>query len=127
MTTVLFPPRLRLLLWELFGSSGLFPNPRPEIMPGDVRGMEREKSAAEHCIRCVLVIICRSCCYLHQSNANILIKLRVFYSTAPNRGYKLSKTFSSVQALREVSFQMSQGEVFVILGHNGITSSDLHI
>ena len=35
------------------------------------------------------------------------------------RGYKVSKTFSSVQALKEISFTMNTGEVFVILGHNG--------
>ena len=35
------------------------------------------------------------------------------------RAYKVSKTYSSVQALKEVSFSMMPGEIFVLLGHNG--------
>jgi hypothetical protein len=35
------------------------------------------------------------------------------------RGYKVSKTFKGTQALKEVSFSMNSGEVFVLLGHNG--------
>ena len=35
------------------------------------------------------------------------------------RAYKLSKTYRTVQALKEVSFSMQRGEVFVLLGHNG--------
>jgi ABC-type multidrug transport system ATPase subunit len=31
----------------------------------------------------------------------------------------VSKTYSGVQALKEVSFSMNKGEVFVLLGHNG--------
>lgn len=31
----------------------------------------------------------------------------------------MSKTYSGVQALKEVSFTMKKGEVFVLLGHNG--------
>eukprot|EP00603_Paraphysomonas_imperforata_P006371 CAMPEP_0114438486 /NCGR_PEP_ID=MMETSP0103-20121206/14640_1 /TAXON_ID=37642 ORGANISM="Paraphysomonas imperforata, Strain PA2" /NCGR_SAMPLE_ID=MMETSP0103 /ASSEMBLY_ACC=CAM_ASM_000201 /LENGTH=179 /DNA_ID=CAMNT_0001609083 /DNA_START=37 /DNA_END=572 /DNA_ORIENTATION=+ len=39
------------------------------------------------------------------------------------RAYKVSKTFSGVQALKEVSFTMKRGEVFVMLGHNGAGKS----
>lgn len=35
------------------------------------------------------------------------------------RAYKVSKTYSGVQALKEVSFSMMPGEIFVLLGHNG--------
>lgn len=35
------------------------------------------------------------------------------------RAYKVSKTFKEVQALKEVSFSMEKGQVFVLLGHNG--------
>lgn len=35
------------------------------------------------------------------------------------RAYKVSKTYKQVQALKEVSFSMQRGEVFVLLGHNG--------
>lgn len=35
------------------------------------------------------------------------------------RAYKVSKTYSGVQALKELSVQMKRGEVFVLLGHNG--------
>jgi ABC-type multidrug transport system fused ATPase/permease subunit len=36
---------------------------------------------------------------------------------------KVSKTYSGVQALKEVSFTMKKGEVFVMLGHNGAGKS----
>ena len=35
------------------------------------------------------------------------------------RAYKVSKTFKETQALKEVSFSMQRGSVFVLLGHNG--------
>lgn len=35
------------------------------------------------------------------------------------RAYKVSKTYSGVQALKEVSFSMKRGEIFSLLGHNG--------
>ena len=54
-------------------------------LPGDVRGIEQEKSRVEKSVR----------------------------------AYKISKTYSGVQALKEVSFTMSTGQVFVLLGHNG--------
>ena len=41
------------------------------------------------------------------------------------RAYKVSKTYSGVQALKEVSFSMKKGEVFVLLGHNGAGKSTL--
>lgn len=57
------------------------------IYPGDVRGIERERSRVDSSVRV----------------------------------YKVSKTFSGVQALKEVSFSLARGEVFVLLGHNGGT------
>jgi ABC-type multidrug transport system ATPase subunit len=41
------------------------------------------------------------------------------------RVYKCSKTYSGVQALKEVSFTVSKGECFVLLGHNGAGKSSL--
>ena len=41
------------------------------------------------------------------------------------RVYKLSKTYSGVQALKEVSLSMSKGQLFVLLGHNGAGKSTL--
>lgn len=42
------------------------------------------------------------------------------------RGYKISKSyFGGVQALKEVSFTMKKGEIFVLLGHNGAGKSSL--
>jgi ABC-type sugar transport system ATPase subunit len=38
---------------------------------------------------------------------------------------QVSKTFSGVQALKEVSFTMKRGEVFVMLGHNGQWCSEV--
>lgn len=38
---------------------------------------------------------------------------------------KVSKTYAGVQALKEVSFTMKKGEVFVMLGHNGAGKSTL--
>lgn len=35
------------------------------------------------------------------------------------RAYKVSKTYQTVQALKEISFQIFKGEVFCLLGHNG--------
>ena len=35
------------------------------------------------------------------------------------RAYKVSKTFKETQALKEVSFNLQKGRVFVLLGHNG--------
>jgi uncharacterized membrane protein YbaN (DUF454 family) len=35
------------------------------------------------------------------------------------RAYKVSKTFKETQALKEVSFDLQRGSVFVLLGHNG--------
>lgn len=35
------------------------------------------------------------------------------------RAYKVSKTFSGVQAVKEVSFSLSRGQVSCLLGHNG--------
>lgn len=35
------------------------------------------------------------------------------------RAYKVSKTYTGTQALREVSFSMNKGQLFVLLGHNG--------
>jgi hypothetical protein len=35
------------------------------------------------------------------------------------RVYKVSKTYSGVQALKEVTFSLPKGELFVLLGHNG--------
>mmetsp|Transcript_32 Transcript_32/g.58 ORF Transcript_32/g.58 Transcript_32/m.58 type:complete len:1981 (-) Transcript_32:168-6110(-) len=41
------------------------------------------------------------------------------------RAYKVSKTYSGVQALKEVSLTMKRGECFVMLGHNGAGKSTL--
>jgi ABC-type multidrug transport system fused ATPase/permease subunit len=35
------------------------------------------------------------------------------------RAYKVSKTFKETQALKEVTFNLQRGSVFVLLGHNG--------
>ena len=35
--------------------------------------------------------------------------------------YKVSKTYATVQALKEVTFQAQKGEVLCLLGHNGVT------
>jgi ABC-type lipoprotein export system ATPase subunit len=61
------------------------------IYPGDVRGIEKERSRIDNSVRV----------------------------------YKVSKTFSGVQALKEVSFSLAKGEVFVLLGHNGAGKSTL--
>ena len=42
------------------------------------------------------------------------------------RAYKVSKTYRTVQALKEVSFSMQRGEVFVLLGHNGAGMGSKH-
>lgn len=41
------------------------------------------------------------------------------------RAFKVSKTYSGVQALKEVTFSMTRGQVFVLLGHNGAGKSTL--
>jgi ABC-type glutathione transport system ATPase component len=43
------------------------------------------------------------------------------------RAYKVSKTYRQVQALKEVSFSMQRGEVFVLLGHNGAGNCTLYM
>lgn len=42
------------------------------------------------------------------------------------RAYKVSKTFKETQALKEVSFDLQRGSVFVLLGHNGAGYSFLY-
>lgn len=81
LVTVLVP---KWLVRVVFGGS-------TAPLEGDIRGEERQISAADRSIRV----------------------------------YKCSKTYSGVQALKEVSFSVQRGECYCVLGHNGAGKSSL--